>query len=260
VLEPVQPPRPRYRQVADQLRDAIKRGDYPPGSALPSQPDLARRYSLNQTTINRAIAVLRQEGLVQVVQGRGAFVLHLPTVRRVRRIPHRVTGTSTFAEEIRRLGMEPKTDLVAETVTVVPDAVAVLLGVERDAQVLVRERRMFADARPVQLATSYIPLDIAGSPDIADPDTHPADLYRRLARHGQQVRRYAEEIEVRQPSLSEAAFLELAEARPVIQVTRVAFNDDDRAIDVAINVLDAYQWRLVYEWDHHQEAEDSNGG
>jgi GntR family transcriptional regulator len=258
VLEPVQPPRPRYRQVADQLREAIRRGDYPPGSPLPSQPELARRYSLNQTTINRAIAVLRQDGLVQVEQGRGAFVLNLPTVRRVRRIPHRATGTSSFAAEIRRLGLEPKTDLVAETVTVVPDAVALLLGLDKDTQVLMRERRMYADARPVQLATSYIPLDIAGAPDIADPDTHPTHLYERLAQQGHQVQRYSEEIEVRQPTLVEAAFLDLPDGRPVIQVTRVAC-DADRAIDVAINVLDAYKWRLVYEWDHHQDKDTDHG-
>src|SRR2546430_11426773 len=37
-----------YRQVADALRNAIKRGDYPPGSALPSQPDLARQYNRSE--------------------------------------------------------------------------------------------------------------------------------------------------------------------------------------------------------------------
>jgi len=66
----LQAPHARYRQVADALRNAIKRGDYPPGSALPSQPDLARQYNLNQTSINRAIALLRAEGLVRVEHGR----------------------------------------------------------------------------------------------------------------------------------------------------------------------------------------------
>src|SRR5215475_14185691 len=36
-------PRARYQQVADRLRESIERGDYPPGEALPSQPELARR-------------------------------------------------------------------------------------------------------------------------------------------------------------------------------------------------------------------------
>ena len=83
----LQAPRARYRQVADELRAAIKRGDYPPGSALPSQPDLARQYGLNQTSINRAIALLRSEGLIRVEHGRGAFVQEIPTVKRVRRVP-----------------------------------------------------------------------------------------------------------------------------------------------------------------------------
>ena len=93
----LQAPQARYRQVADALRNAIKRGEYPPGSALPSQPDLARQYNLNQTSINRAIALLRAEGLVRVEHGRGAFVQEIPTVKRTRRIPR-----ETRREQLRR--------------------------------------------------------------------------------------------------------------------------------------------------------------
>ena len=137
-MDDLQPPRARYRQVADRLRQAIQAGEYAPGELLPSQPELARRYGLNQTSINRAIALLRQEGLVRVEQGRGAYVLDLPTARRVRRIPHRDgERVSTFASEMHRLGLEPKTDLVGAVVTSVPGPVAQLLGVEGDQQVLV---------------------------------------------------------------------------------------------------------------------------
>lgn len=249
-MDDLQPPRARYRQVADRLRQAIQAGEYAPGELLPSQPELARRYGLNQTSINRAIALLRQEGLVRVEQGRGAYVLDLPTARRVRRIPHRDgERVSTFASEMHRLGLEPKTDLVRAVVTTVPGPVAQLLGVEGDQQVLVRERRMFANGRPVQLATSYIPLDVAGSPEVADPDTNPAALYDRLAEQGHRPVRFMEEIEVRRATSAEAGFLGVGDGMPVFEVVRVAYDQDGRALDVAVNVLSSYQWRLVYEWD-----------
>jgi GntR family transcriptional regulator len=102
----LEPPRARYRQVADDLRDAIKRGEFP--------PELARRYGLNQTSINRAIAVLRAEGYVWVEHGRGAFVQQIPTVKRVRRIDRdyrtRPAG-SAFAEPIEQSGLRPRTEL-----------------------------------------------------------------------------------------------------------------------------------------------------
>lgn len=251
----LQPPKARYQQVADRLRDAIQRGEYGPGDSLPSQPELARRYGLNQTSISRAISVLRHEGLVRVEQGRGAFVQEMPTVRRVRRIPHSGSRDSSFATEMRRLGLDPKTDLVKTVVARAPAEIAERLSIPEDRDVLVRRRHMYASGRPIQLATSYIPLDVAGGRDVADPDTNPALLYERLADRGHRVIRFVEEIEVRRPDTDEADFLELPEGQPVIVVVRLAHDQHDRVMDVAVNVLNGYQWRLVYEWDNTTTAE-----
>lgn len=250
----LQPPKTRYRQVADRLREAIQRGEYGPGDPLPSQPDLARQYGLNQTSISRAISILRHEGLVRVEQGRGAFVQEMPTVRRVRRIPPSGDRDSSFATEMRRLGLDPKTDLVQTVVTKAPAEIAERLGISEDGDVLIRTRHMYASGRLVQLATSYIPIDVAGGRDVADPDTNPAVLYERLAARGHRATRLVEEIEVRRPTTDEADFLELSEGQPVIVVVRLAHDQHGRVMDVAVNVLSGYQWQLVYEWDNGVES------
>jgi GntR family transcriptional regulator len=244
----LQAPRARYRQVADELRKAIKRGDYPPGSALPSQPDLARQYELNQTSINRAIALLRAEGLVRVEHGRGAFVQEIPTVKRVRRIPRGNAAGSSFAEEMRKTGLEPRAPLADLATVEAPADVAEHLGITAGDPVVRRTRHMFASDRPVQLATSYIPLQIAGSQDLALPDTGPTGLYQRLAARGYRVARFAEEIEARQPRAEEAAFLGLTEAQYVLEVARIAYTKDDLPVETVINVFPSQQWRLSYEW------------
>lgn len=59
--------------------------------------------------------------------------------------------------------------------------------------------------------------------------------------------RFMEEIEVRRATATEAGFLGLGEGMPVFEVVRVAYDQDGRALDVAVNVLSSYQWRLVYE-------------
>ena len=107
---------------------------------------------------------------------------------------------------------------------------------------------MFASDRPVQLATSYMPLEIAGSQDIALPDTGPTGLYQRLAARGYQVARFVEEIEARQPRADEAAFLGLTEAQYVLEVARIAYTKDDLPVETVINVFPSQQWRLSYEW------------
>src|SRR5690606_26543166 len=96
-------PRARYKQVAELLREAIHRGDYPPGTTLPSQPELAREYGLNQSSISRAVAMLQAEGLIRTEHGRGSVVLDIPTVKRVREInkDYRTSpGGSSYADQV----------------------------------------------------------------------------------------------------------------------------------------------------------------
>lgn len=61
-------------QIADDIRDRIRSGEYPPGSKLPSYPQLAEIYSVHPATIQRAMTILRTRGDVYGQQGRGVFV------------------------------------------------------------------------------------------------------------------------------------------------------------------------------------------
>jgi GntR family transcriptional regulator len=63
-----------YRQLADQLRTAIKTGEYEPGRRIPSLQKLVADSGLAVETVRRAVKVLIDEGLVYTVQGRGTFV------------------------------------------------------------------------------------------------------------------------------------------------------------------------------------------
>jgi GntR family transcriptional regulator len=69
------PPVPlTYRQVADDLAARITRGEYKPGYAIPSYRELAELYSVSISTASRAVALLRDRGVVIGVPGRGVFV------------------------------------------------------------------------------------------------------------------------------------------------------------------------------------------
>jgi GntR family transcriptional regulator len=63
-----------YAQLASILRDRIRSGDLPPGRALPSARLLSQEYDVAIGTVKRAIELLRAEGLVRTVIGRGIFV------------------------------------------------------------------------------------------------------------------------------------------------------------------------------------------
>jgi DNA-binding GntR family transcriptional regulator len=71
-------PRAPYLQIADDLRRQIKAGRYHPGDRLPSLPAMSSQYSSASETIRRALAKLRDEGLVATQSTRGTFVLRTP--------------------------------------------------------------------------------------------------------------------------------------------------------------------------------------
>lgn len=248
---PLEPPRARYQQVADDLRDSIKRGEFGPGSMLPSQPELARRYGLNQTSINRAMAVLRAEGYIRIEHGRGAFVQEMPTARRIRRIDrdYRTGPTgSAYAEQMALSGLTARTELAEVIAATPPVEIAEALELAETDQTVIRHRLMYADDVVVQIATSYIPLDLAGDTAIAYPDTGPSGIYARLDQRGHGPIRFSEDIEVRRPTEEEAQILRLSEGQPVLEILRIAYAVDDRPVEASANVLAAYQWRLTYQW------------
>ncbi len=66
---------PVYQQVAGVLRARIEAGEIRPGRPVPSESSLMQEFEIARETARKAVRVLRDEGLVQIVQGRGAYVV-----------------------------------------------------------------------------------------------------------------------------------------------------------------------------------------
>ncbi|MFD1658223.1 GntR family transcriptional regulator [Streptomyces caeni] len=66
--------RPPYLQAAEALRDAILNGEFRPGERLPSANVLRDRFGVSSSTVQNALRVLKQEGLVYSQLGRGSYV------------------------------------------------------------------------------------------------------------------------------------------------------------------------------------------
>lgn len=66
--------RPTYLQVADALREEIRRGDIGPGDRLASVRDLSARFEIAAVTVQSALRVLRDEGYIASRSTRGYFV------------------------------------------------------------------------------------------------------------------------------------------------------------------------------------------
>lgn len=67
-------PTPLYAQLANILRDMIQAGQIQPGAALPSESYLQQEHGVARGTVRMAVGILREEGRVVTLPGRGTFV------------------------------------------------------------------------------------------------------------------------------------------------------------------------------------------
>jgi DNA-binding GntR family transcriptional regulator len=66
---------PIYVQLADLLRERIDRGEIAERRPIPSKKTLIQEFGIAQGTVERALAVLKAEGYLKTVIGRGMYVV-----------------------------------------------------------------------------------------------------------------------------------------------------------------------------------------
>ena len=71
-------PLPRYAQVAEVMRNRIRRGVWTRGETIASIDRLMAEFGVGRVTIRQAIQILAREGLLSPEQGRGTFVTAEP--------------------------------------------------------------------------------------------------------------------------------------------------------------------------------------
>lgn len=64
-----------YHQVAEQIIDLIESGEYPPGSRLPGERDLAEKFGVSRVSVREAEISLQAVGRLSIKVGSGAYVM-----------------------------------------------------------------------------------------------------------------------------------------------------------------------------------------
>ncbi|MDI5965767.1 GntR family transcriptional regulator [Streptantibioticus silvisoli] len=238
--------KPRYQQIADELRAKIQSGAYEGTRKLPSEREMSEQYGVARNTVRDALQVLRSEDLIETRRGSG---VHLRSFRRLSRdAVARASrsqwgaGRSIWDHDTGPLGHQETTQV--EKIDP-PAPVAGVLGV-RGQKVWRRSRLHRVDKRTVMKSTGWYPADLAEEARIAQPDTGPGGVYARLDEIGHGPARYREEIEVRLPLSDEVADLGITQTTPILRIVRTAYDSDDRPVEVNEMVMDSDSYRLIY--------------
>ncbi|MCE5308345.1 MAG: GntR family transcriptional regulator, partial [Acidobacteriales bacterium] len=97
---------PVYLQIAEGIREILKRGLMSAGTVLPPERILCEQYGVSRMTLRQAFDVLNREGLIETQRGRGTFVSP-------KRLAKQQQEMRSFTEEIRARGGAPSSQLVS---------------------------------------------------------------------------------------------------------------------------------------------------
>lgn len=205
----------KYRQIGQDLASRIGRGEFPPGTPLPSQALLSREYGVTLMTLRQALSVLEADGLIAQLPGRGTFVTPVPTLD--------LRSLNSLAEDLRAQGVELVTVVLSNRLRALPAGVAGSLDRTRGEPALRLERLRRIGRRPAVHQVSWIPLP--WSQALLDVDFEVASLYRSLEQRCQlAIVRATETLRARALAASIAAAVGKPAGQPVLVAERVTFD------------------------------------
>ena len=97
------PTRPIYLQIMEEIKKRAVRGEYTPGAQLPSVRDMAKQIGVNPNTIARVYMELEREGFIYTRRGLGSYITEKQ--ERVEKERHSIADDAAqrFMQEIKAL-------------------------------------------------------------------------------------------------------------------------------------------------------------
>jgi DNA-binding GntR family transcriptional regulator len=230
-------PGPLFLGIAETLAERVASGELAPGAQLLGERELCKQFGVSRVTIRRALAELRDRGLIDSDSARGWFV-QAPSVGEP-------NALMSFSEMARSKGLAATSVVLrAETRHASIDE-AEQLGIAPGSELFDLERVRRLDDVAVAIEHSRLPLRIA--PDLPRADLARDSLYETLRAAGV-FPAYAEYvIQAIGASAEQAVLLDLVEHAPLLMASAVTHDRAGRPIEISRSVFrgDRYRFRTT---------------
>jgi GntR family transcriptional regulator len=222
---------PLYQDLQQQLTDALTRGEWKPGMAIPPERSLALRFGISLGTLRRAVDELVDANILIRQQGRGTFVARHTRDREVfhflRVVPER--GPKAY----------PDVRLIAFRRTQADRAAAAALGLAPGAPVFRIRNVLWLEAAPVIVDDIVLSAArFAGLTERALRDRS-STIYRFYEEaFGISVVRTRERLRATRADATAARLLDVARGTPLLQIRRVAQSYRDVPVEYRVSRVD----------------------
>ncbi|MGW7520597.1 GntR family transcriptional regulator [Streptomyces sp. NPDC054796] len=152
-----------------------------------------------------------------------------------------------WGAETAAAGRRGRQRVVSAGEVVPPPGIGELLGVPEGQEAVVRRRVMYLDDLPNELTDTYYPVHLARGTPLARTTKIRGGAVTLLAEMGYVGVRVVEDVTARMPTDAEREVLDIGAATPVLQLTRVTLDADDRPFQVDRMTMPSGRQRLRYE-------------
>lgn len=236
----------KYEQVADELRGQITGGLLAPAAPLPSEAELMRTYGVSRPTARSALDLLRNEGLITVINGKGRFVRAADTRPRHQHDRSVVASSDGYGES-GAATWESVEDMATYRTNATAE-VALALGVAEHAPVFVSDRLSANGRGARRFSRIYVPFAVAAElPALEDnPFRDPFELYSILDTAGYHLT-WSDSVRTRIPNPDDAATLKIPSGTPMLVIVRTTRDaETGRVLTVEDTRYSGESTELVY--------------
>jgi GntR family transcriptional regulator len=235
-------PIPLWFQVRERLREAIAKGEFGPGDALPPESMLNRRFGISRTTARSALDSLENDGLVSRRSGHGSIVLEP-------RVDQPLNLLASFAEDMAARGRKPGYRTRSVVAARMPAEVATAFERRRGTRAIAIDRLLLADDEPLAvslawLAPQAVPIQMRPQPSEFDTTS----LYEWIeTTTGKRIARGEEYIEAAVADADIADRLEMRPGDAVLIARRFSTTADGTPVEYVATTYRANRYRFRVE-------------
>lgn len=208
---------PLYIQTKEYIVGLIERGEYKPGSQLPTEKDLMEKLKVGRATVRAALSELEREGTVIKRHGSGTFVA----------VPHKTYSFEpliSLSFSLKKMGIELKNKTLLTEKTVAQGEL--LSGWQHGTELGHIKRVRTSGGIPIAIEDSFYTPDLFEIVSKASPTESVAHVI--LEGSAENVGRVLMEVIIRQPTDEERYIVEIDSDERVANMKRWIYAEDKK--------------------------------
>jgi GntR family transcriptional regulator len=220
--------KPRYQELADELRAEILRGSYPDPAQFPTESVLCSRYGVSRFTVREALRALQNEGFIQRKRGSGTVIK--PASERSGALHQPMSNVG----EILQYARDSTYRFAPMGIIDLPAKLAVHIGEVNPGRWHHFQglRTRHGSETPIALTDAYVHPELADAARQIEPSED--TLFRQLERlAGLKISHITQDIQAVPASTNVATALQIPRRSPCLRILRCYTDSTGRLFEIS---------------------------